>query len=116
MSSKMDASLVEAGAEEGEHSREQCEKPEVYGSMVLPERTGDGTGVGEGSGRGEVEGWRSHSKRKGWRCASRLNQEAPAAILKCALHPEGTGIHQVVLNREGHGQTCIFKRSLWQQA
>lgn len=115
MSSKVNASLVER---EVEHCREQHEKPDVRGTMAHEERRGGG----DRSGTEKVEGVLDHTARGefGDRCASRLNQEEaprlPPTILECAPHPEGNGIHQMVLNREAHGQTCIFKRSLRQQA
>jgi len=57
-----------------------------HGSMACAEKQTLGT---KESCRLEEGHASSHSKRKGWRYASRLNQKVPSTTLERVLHAEG---------------------------
>lgn len=100
----MNGSLVERGQNIPENRVRNLRYMEAWG--VQREHV---VGTEDGYGRGEGV---AKSPAEGWRCALRLNQEVPRATLESALYPEGNEDDQVVLSREGHSQTWIFKGSL----
>lgn len=55
-------------------------------------------GTEDGYGREEAV---AKSPANGWRCALRVSQEVPSAMLESALYPEGNGDDQVVFKQGG---------------